>query len=462
MGINFEKIVSKVPVINEFLTPEELNDHASDFAFRYPGLAKDRVIGQSKEGKDIHCLQIGAGKKSALLYGTPHPNEPIGCMVVDSFCNIFLRNPELLEDFDFTWYLIPTVDIDGLDKNLGWLKGPFTITNYQKHFFRPAFDQQVEWSFPIEYKEYKFQRPTPETQSLMKLIEEIKPDFIYSLHNSGFGGAYWYITDGDDVLYEALHEVAKKNSIPLSLGDPEMPYCKEFAPAVYQMTGFKDRYDFMETQVPKGEVTKYLSGGGCSFEYTEVISKSNVHMLIAEIPYFCCAEIENSEMSSEKRIDVLIEGLSSYLDDQKFVLPIYEQVQQLFSRSNQFFLATEERMNSISEMEVRIANLKSQKKDESLATRSQVFDSIFCLKFYSNLTLSLFRRACEEEISRNPNLLESDKEKLEKAKTEVGVKEDKNLAYLEKNINYSAIPIQSLVKHQMECGLRYAAHIQSL
>lgn len=49
----------------------------------------------------------------------------------------------------------------------------------------------MEWTFPVDYKELHFHDPLPETQALMNIIDEIKPEFMYSLHNAGFGGSFF-------------------------------------------------------------------------------------------------------------------------------------------------------------------------------------------------------------------------------------------------------------------------------
>ena len=68
----------------------------------------------------------------------------------------------------------------------------------------------------------------------MKVLEEIKPSFLYSLHNSAFGGAYWYISDRDETLVANLPQAAQHQDIPLSLGEPEMPCCKIYSTAVFE------------------------------------------------------------------------------------------------------------------------------------------------------------------------------------------------------------------------------------
>ena len=63
----------------------------------------------------------------------------------------------------------------------------------------------------------------------MDLIDEIKPTFIYSLHNAGFGGAYWYISKEVREVFDDFIKAANKQNIPVHYGEPEAPYCEEFA-----------------------------------------------------------------------------------------------------------------------------------------------------------------------------------------------------------------------------------------
>ena len=118
------------------------------------------------------------------------------------------------------------IDPDGTRLNEGWFKGPFDIYTYASNFYRPAGKDQVEWTFPIEYKTLKFDSPLPETQALMELIDTAKPHFLYALHNAGFGGAYFYINRQVPSLYPELHRAIENLGIPLSQGEPEVPWAK--------------------------------------------------------------------------------------------------------------------------------------------------------------------------------------------------------------------------------------------
>ena len=162
MNFVMESILARVPDYQEFYTVDELNQHSFQLAKEYPDVVElFSEAGRSKEGRPIYCLKIGQGSKNALLYGTPHPNEPIGSMMLDALSRILAEDEQLRKELDYTFYIVKSSDVDGLAKNEGWLKGPFTITQYQHNFFRPAFDQQVEWSFPFDYKTYPLRRPHP-------------------------------------------------------------------------------------------------------------------------------------------------------------------------------------------------------------------------------------------------------------------------------------------------------------
>ena len=78
----------------------------------------------------------------------------------------------------YTWNIVKCIDPDGTRLNEGWFKGPFTVTNYAKNFYRPGGTQQAEWTFPVEYKNYSFFSPIAETQALMTAITALKPVFI--------------------------------------------------------------------------------------------------------------------------------------------------------------------------------------------------------------------------------------------------------------------------------------------
>ena len=219
----FQKLIEEIPDYKEFFTVQEMDEHSRELARQHPESTSIFEIGQTREGRPLLCLKIGQGERNALMFGCPHPNEPIGAMLLEYVSQRLAESQELRAALGYTWYIVKAWDADGLVKNEGWLKGPYNIYNHGRNFFRPAGYQQVDWTFPIDYGELHFHNVLPETKAMMALIDEIQPEFIYALHNAGFGGTYWYESIPTPEIYEELHKIPRKYQLPLSLGAAGSP-----------------------------------------------------------------------------------------------------------------------------------------------------------------------------------------------------------------------------------------------
>ena len=83
--MNYRPILEKVPDYQEFLTVAELDASSLELASRYPEKVHLSTIGYSRKNHPIYCLKIGNGRKNALAFACPHPNEPIGAMTLEYF-----------------------------------------------------------------------------------------------------------------------------------------------------------------------------------------------------------------------------------------------------------------------------------------------------------------------------------------------------------------------------------------
>src|SRR5262245_11417764 len=193
-----------VPPMERFLTVDELNAGIDALATEFPSIASVRRIGSSRLGEPLRMLTIGGGPRNALVFAFPHPNEPIGGMTVQHLGRLLCEDAALRDELDFSWHFIPCIDPDGTRLNEGWFAGPFTRRHYARHFFRPAPDQQVEWTFPLAYKRAYFDRTLRETEALMRIIDELRPELMYSLHNAEHGGVYYYVSRDAPELYPTL------------------------------------------------------------------------------------------------------------------------------------------------------------------------------------------------------------------------------------------------------------------
>ena len=264
----FQDLLNDIPDYQEFLTLEELNESSKRLAAAYPSVVELFEIGRTRNNRPLLCLKIGKGSKNALMFGCPHPNEPIGTMMLEHFTEALARDEALRRELDYTFYIVKVWDADGYAMNAGWIKGPYTLYNYSRHFYRPASNLQVDWTFPIDYKDLHFHDVMPETQAMKDLIDRIRPTFTYALHNSGFGGVYWYVTEDIPEVYPLLAEASLRQGIPLHLGEPESPAIVSLAPAVCLAEGIESEYDYYEKYGAQ-DIPKIIKSGTCSDAYSK-------------------------------------------------------------------------------------------------------------------------------------------------------------------------------------------------
>lgn len=455
----YQKLLADIPEYKEFLTVDELNSSSVRLAEKYPESVSLSEIGKTRNGETLYCLKIGNGSHTALMFGCPHPNEPIGTMMLEYFSEKLAADKNLQEELDYTWYIVKAWDADGLRLNEKWLKGPYTIFNYSRNFFRPAGFKQVDWTFPIDYKELHFHDTLPETKAMMELIDSIRPEFIYSLHNAGFGGVYWYLSRKTPEIYEEMYNAAKRQEVPLNLGEPEAPYCVEWAPAVYKSLGIRQDYDYMETY-GNADMKQAVKCGTCSADYGEDVC--GAFTLLTELPYFYDKRITDMGESDVLRKDAVLEKLEWNEKTNRFIKDTLALSKSYMDAENPFLLAliafTENESGEATKKMVR-ENPEYHKK----ATVAEKFDNGLVSKFYKLLSYGMLIRANEYELEKMKEEKQENKEKeaaLQKAFA-IAEKEHKELAeYLEQEIDYKAVPISKLVSIQLECGLLMAEYLK--
>src|SRR5262249_16314039 len=197
--------LARVPDYREFFSLDELRQRTHRLAEEFPGVARVETVGASAEGRPIDLLTVGHGRRPVLLVGVPHPNEPIGPLTTDFVRGLRCGAGELGNRLDVAVLAVPVAAPDGLVLNEGWLKGPFSPLRYALGFYRPPHREQVEWSFPVDYKTLRFTTPAPETATVMRVMERVRPRVFYSLHNAGFCGVYFYVSHARPALFTALH-----------------------------------------------------------------------------------------------------------------------------------------------------------------------------------------------------------------------------------------------------------------
>jgi len=272
-----EDETATVPDLSVFAGAGELERGLADIAGSCAE-ASYRRIGTSRAGSPIGCLSIGDGP-DAVVFGLPHPNEPVGGLTALHLAGRLAADPDLRARLGLRWHVVACIDPDGLRLNEGWLRGPFTRSHYLRHFYRPAGDEQIEWTFPVDHKQAYFDAAPPETQALMRLIDRVQPVLMGSLHNAELGGAYYYLTRPEEKLHPVLQELPERFGIPLDRGEPESPTSPVYADGIYGAMSLVQIYDAAEAA---GDPLP-LGAGDTSDSYA---ARYGTLTIVSEVPYW--------------------------------------------------------------------------------------------------------------------------------------------------------------------------------
>jgi len=448
------KVLEDIPDYTEFLTVEELDQSSRDLADEYDSVNMVEV-GKSREGHPISYLKVGEGKRNALLFAFPHPNEPIGSMTVEFLARYLAENPEFTEEIGYTWYLIKAIDPDGAKLNEGWFKGEFTPLKYARNFYRPPGHEQIEWTFPVKYKKLEFNNPPVETQALMKIMDETKPNFLFSLHNAGFCGVYYYITHPVQALYPEYTELVKQQELPLHRGEPEAPFIKTLNPAIYQMFGIQESYDFYEKNGVENP-QELIKNGTSSDAYLREITGNKGFTLVCEMPYFYDRALGDDSETDYDRRKLVIESLEKSVDTNNYVKERFEAVKQYCDPDNRIFTAVSDFVGNFDKRYTpQINHARNSPMYEGKATVAQAFDSQVSRSYYQTLITAMTSRLCTHAIERTPSM----RNKIVGLRDELDVYVEENIKDSLHGTKFEVIPIKKLVSVQVGSALITLKHI---
>ena len=291
------------PDHHAFPTVDALHQQLEALRAQHPELITMQRIGTSRLGEPIPLYSIGEGTRTALVVGGVHPNEPIGSLTILHLVEQLTSDAGFRGALDTAWHIVPCADPDGMRLNEGWFADPADRERYAREFFRPAPDEQVEWTFPFSYKKAYFDAMMPETQALARAIDLTQPDLYVPLHNSEGGGAYFYLSRAVPALYPLLHALPAALGVPLHTGEPEGAHFTVLAPAIYEMGTLQDAYDWTEAYgldpYPPG------SAGDASTSYAQ---KYGTLSLIAELPQFSDPFADDTSTTTTPYRDALRES----------------------------------------------------------------------------------------------------------------------------------------------------------
>lgn len=271
--INVQEVLRDAPSFDKFCSVSELHELVealpADAGFRVS------VAGRSANGLPIHHVRFGEGSVKALFVAFGHCMEPAGGLSAASLLTLLANGQRELLEADVEWHVVPCIDPDGALLNEGWTQHPFTLGNYMRNYYVQSWLDQVDCSFPIQYKKLSFDRPTVEASVLLEVMREVRPDFYQTLHHYFLGGAFIYIThDIGNRYYQEIHELLAANQIPVNPNPPNRAYCARYGEAVYQFFSVKILYDFLEKTSASPEQLIPIAAG--SWDYLAEINDDAV------------------------------------------------------------------------------------------------------------------------------------------------------------------------------------------
>jgi len=395
--MDIAEILHAIPDYREFLSPDELHHNSVQLVEEFPDLARLRRIGTSTDGRPIELLTVGHGSRTALLFGVPHPNEPIGTLSLDFLSRALCQRRDILRQLDTTFLIVKVIDPDGLALNAGWLKGGFSPLRYALNYYRPTSAEQVEWGFPIDYKTLHFSAPSAETQVLMRLMEDYRPGFCYSLHNASFCGVYFYASRCLPTLFGQLHRLVAAQGLELHQGEAEVPHIRPWAQAVYPFFSVRDSYDYMEKNLG-GDPAEHILTGTSSADYLQERVPEALS-LVCELPYFTDPALADGSPSGRSRRKAMAEGMRRTQETLGLIETHFAALRGKVPANRLFRSVADYVRRTPKRLAAQHRQIQDPAYDQE-ATRAQAFDMLVCRNLHPALYLGQVYRLASDAGER--------------------------------------------------------------
>lgn len=398
---------SLAPSLTTFPSVDALTASFRELAAAAPTLVTRTVVGHSRAGEPLESYAIGHGSRHAVVAGGVHPNEPIGFHTALELARRLVADTGLRESLDLTWHIVPCIDPDGTRLNETWFDDPADRVFYGRHFYRPAPDEQIEWTFPLDYKRLRFDRPLPETRALMEIFDAVRPVLFVGLHNAEIGGVYYYLNDGGALdLAETLRAIPARHGVPLDVGEPESPDLEAIAPSVFRAPLAAEHYDYVEGL---GLDPVADASGGGSADY---LQQYGTLTLVAELPYWTHPDATDTSPGDRPYVDVIAQKAAQLRDLSVALTAVLGRVGDALSIPSPFLRAARAfapAMGGLADIEEQ----RSRTIDPSrVATRAEQFantDVVRCFRLrFGGVLLRALEAECRAGVATDAVRLERD------------------------------------------------------
>ncbi len=380
---HISQILKEIPPYSRFLTVREI-DALSDSIKDLPGVTVYE-IGKSIDKQPLLMFDIGQGDKTALIIGVPHCDEPLGSLVVTFFAR-WLATHKDADCFGWRWLLIPMLERRGMKLNEGWFNMPNSLALMVKSSFREPTEDQYEWTFPIEYKEYQWTKSRPETLAVKKVLETERPDLLCGLHHSGFTNAYYYLSEDFPSIYDKLTKFVSSLRIPLSTSAPDVPFGKLLHPGFYQMYGLKDYLDYYTKKDPL--MVPALRRGACSDEWYQ--NEIGGFSFNCEVPMYLSHKLKDTSPSKKSYLDIINERHERKRSRVEYCNRFMKNIQKHADLADPLLYSLAQKhianaIASLSHEERILANAKDKMVTKADVFEHEVLDDLFDLFFLGQI-----------------------------------------------------------------------------
>lgn len=449
--MNLKQIASHIPEYESFHTIDEQYEATRQLASDFPNLVRVETIGETRAGASIEMFSIGEGESHALVFGGPHPCEPVGCMMIDFLSRHLCEHEEFRNEMGYQWHFIRCLDIDGMRLNEGWFKKPLTPLNYYRYMFRPLMNEQPEMLFPIEYKSLRFDQPFPETLALKKAIDTLRPKVMLSLHNAEFGGSYYYISHPLEGAFSLFSEIPDWFDVPLDLGESDQAgYIEQYAPAIFRTITVRDGYD-RRLAAGVADPTQGVDWGGTSNGYAERLC--NTVTLIPEVPYWTDARINDNSSLEETRREIFSEMIDREETLYTLIQRMYKGIETELTLDSHFRRAVNSRIHYyLGGIPPRRRWVEEDPELDMPTTIAKKFQVKYRKEHELMRMRGMFLRMLDEEVEHG-----NDHPSFHLPREIVKNNLHDVATALQDEIDYIYLPIRNIVAVQLSAGLATAA-----
>ena len=433
---HFTKILAEVPDYSRFLRVKEIEELAGNFK-QYSSV-EERTIGKTAENTPLKMYAMGNGRKTGLIIGVPHSDEPLGSLLTIYFVDWMIKHPEV-DFFGWRWLIIPVLEKRGMRMNEGWFSKWGSLVDTAKSYFREPTENQYEWTFPFEHKNYKWVHPRPESIAVKEILKDEKPDLLCNLHHSGFYDTYFYFSRDLPEAYPRLRELSDNLELPLSTSSPDVPFGKVLTPGFYQMYGLRDYIDYYTKNEPENLLT--MRRGSTSDEwYQDTIGGFSFN---CEVPLLESSTKKDNKSSNHKLRDLLRKRRTKRAATIQYCINVLNKLEPLFPLSDPLLLGSVMKYIANAKLELGYVGSKIQAAGNRNATNFENFENDLMGDVADLLLLGQIWRVIETIRGKQ----------LKSQKGNLTVRIDRKIMALAKKINhrggFTLIPLQKLIKMQL-------------